>query len=161
MVDNAPPQKQKGFALFGGHDKAAPDPELKNLRHDFSSLSRRLRELEERTQNLRKKIQMADQNFMSQNKKNAQDLREDRAEISELKKFMNDLDNKLLLLIKELRMCARKEDVKELERYINIWEPINFVTRKEVEKIMHQHFEPLVEDLVKKALHKHLKDRKV
>ncbi|MFP4423599.1 MAG: hypothetical protein ACLFP2_00040 [Candidatus Woesearchaeota archaeon] len=157
----APPQKQKGFNLFGGHEKAGPDPELKSLRHDFSSLSRRLRELEERTQNLRKKIQMADQNFMSQNKKNIQGLRDSHAEINELKKFMNDLDNKLLLLIKELRMCARKEDVNELERYINIWEPINFVTRKEVEKILHQYFESMVEDVTKKTVEKILKDRKL
>ena len=32
--------------------------------------------------------------------------------------------------------CAKTEDVQVLDRYINLWEPANFVTRTEVEKIV-------------------------
>ena len=30
---------------------------------------------------------------------------------------------------------AKKEDVEVLQKYINLWEPVNFATRKEVEKL--------------------------
>ena len=140
MADNntQPPdagQKSSG-GLFGSHEKKGPDPEVMQIRNEFNSLSRRLREMEERTQNLRKKVQMTDQNLMSQNKKYRQELKVVNSELNELKHIMNDLDNKMILLIKELRMCARKEDVKVLQRYVDIWKPIEFVTRSEVEKIV-------------------------
>ena len=32
--------------------------------------------------------------------------------------------------------CAKKEHVKVLEKYINMWEPVNFVTKKDVEDIV-------------------------
>lgn len=33
-------------------------------------------------------------------------------------------------------MTATKEEVHTLNKYINLWEPVNFVTQNEVEKII-------------------------
>mgnify|MGYP006276268155 CR=1 FL=1 len=131
-------QQQGGLGgLFHGHKGPAIDPEeIRGLHHDMNSLSRRVRELEERSQNLRRKVQMTDNNLMSQNKKFRQELKTVNTDLNDMKNKMNDLDNKMLLLIKELRLCARNEEVKVLERYVNMWEPIRFVTRKEVERIV-------------------------
>lgn len=147
--------------IFGGHEKKGPDPEISALRHEMNSISRRTRELEERSQNMRKRIQMTDQNLMNQNKRFAQDIKVVTSELNELKHIMNDLDNKMLLLIKELRMCARKEDLNVLEKYINIWEPINFMTRREAEKIIAETVEDYVDKIIKQKMAKHIEDRKV
>ncbi len=136
--------------LFGGHEKKGPAPEVVSMRHDINSLSRRIRELEERAQNLRKKVQMTDYTQMNQNKRYQQEIKVINSEINDLRHIMNDLDNKMLLLIKELRMCAKKEDVKVLNKYIGMWEPINFVTRKEVENIVRDAIEELGDKLKKR-----------
>ena len=148
-------------SLFGTKEKKKIDPEVVALRHDFNSLSRRLRELEERSQNLRKKVQMTDQNFMNQNKRSMQELKTVHSEMRELKHFMNDLDNKMLLLIKELRLCARKEEVKVLDRYISIWEPINFMSRKEAERYIAGLLEDMIPVVVEKNLDRIFKKRKL
>jgi len=41
-------------------------------------------------------------------------------------------------IIKELDIFAKKEQLKVLEKYINLWNPLNFVTTKEVEKIIEE-----------------------
>ena len=45
------------------------------------------------------------------------------------------------LIIKELQSVARKEEVKVLEKYINLWNPIKFVTSNEVEQIVNDALE--------------------
>jgi predicted RNase H-like nuclease (RuvC/YqgF family) len=153
---NNPAQKSSGssFTLFKQKEKNEPDPEIIQLHHDFNSLSRRIREQEDRLQNLRKKSLMIDSTILSQNKKYKQELKLLTSEIDSLKHMMDNLDNKMLLLIKELRMAARKDDVKVLQRYINIWEPINFVTRNEVEKITKDITEDMINDFIRKYLMK-------
>jgi len=36
----------------------------------------------------------------------------------------------------EIKETAKLEDVKVLENYVNLWNPIQFVTRQEVEKLI-------------------------
>lgn len=143
------PQGNSLGGLFGQQKPTGPSPEeIGQLRHDINSLSRRLRELEERNQNLRRKVQMTDQSMINQNRKYRQELNIVNSDMNELKHMMSELDNKMLLLIKELRMCARQEDLKVVEKYVQFWEPIKFVTRKEIERMMGSAFDDAFAKLI-------------
>jgi hypothetical protein len=101
-------------------------------------ISRRLRIIEEQYTNIRRKIQVTDQNMLSYQKKNITEIKAVNLEINELRHLIDDMQNNILLVIKELRLCAKKEEVNVLQKYINLWEPVNFVTRNEVEKIIQE-----------------------
>ena len=103
---------------------------------DISSLSRRARINEERALELRKKVQMLEHNMLTNHKKLLNEVKFINDELSELKRGFNDIKEKIVGFARELGEGAKKEDLQVLERYINMWEPVNFVTRKEVEKIV-------------------------
>lgn len=105
---------------------------------EVNMVGRRLRVMEEQYNNLRRKIQVTDQNMLSYNKKNITEIRTVNMEMSELRRTIEDIQNNILLIIKELRLCAKKEEVNVLQKYINMWEPVNFVTRQEVERIVEE-----------------------
>ncbi len=124
--------KQKG--LF--HHSSQPDTVLVNFNNQINDVSRRLRILEERYTNIRRKGQVVEQNMLSENKKVNTEIKTVNSDISDLKRGIAELKSKMMLIVKELQLCAKKEDVQVLEKYINLWEPINFVTSNEVEKIV-------------------------
>ena len=39
-------------------------------------------------------------------------------------------------IVKELQITAKRSEVKVLEKYINFWNPANFVTQNEVESLV-------------------------
>ena len=113
-------------------DKPADDEVSKQLRE----LNKRVRILEERNTTLRKNLQVTEQNMLSENKKLTTDVRAFSTELDEVRKEMNDLKQHLHILDRQMQETAKSEEVKVLEKYINLWEPLNFVTRNEVEKVV-------------------------
>ena len=43
-----------------------------------------------------------------------------------------------LYLLKEIQQLARTEDVKVIERYLHLWDPLKFVTRDELEDLVRE-----------------------
>lgn len=106
------------------------------LTKQITMLSRKIRINEERSMNLRKKTQMIEHNILSNHKKVLTEMRFMNEEIADLKKEIIGLKTKLATFAHELSETAKKEDFSVLERYINLWEPVNFVTRNEVERVI-------------------------
>lgn len=125
----------QGGGMFGG-GKTQELPEKQDLNAELNSVSRKLRLLEDRYSNLHKKTTVSEQNLISYNKRQNNELKLVNQEMLELRRMIDSLDSKLLLIIKELKISAKKEEVELLKKYVNLWEPIKFVTRKEVETIV-------------------------
>lgn len=100
------------------------------------NLSRRLRVLEERYANQRKNMQVMEHNMLNDSKKIQNQTHTIQVDFDDLKKQIYELKQKFDLLAAELSDTAKREDVIVLEKYINLWEPVNFVTRNEVERIV-------------------------
>ncbi|MDO8740081.1 MAG: hypothetical protein Q7J54_00730 [Candidatus Woesearchaeota archaeon] len=115
--------------------KAAPSAPS-DMIMQLTGMSSRLRSLEESYINLRKKVQVSDQNMLSSNRKFADEIKAINADILDIKHEIADVKEKMLEVIKELRSSAKDEDVRVLEKYIELWQPLNFVTRNEVKKIV-------------------------
>lgn len=124
-----------GGAFFGKHEETQ-SLQMGDLSSQMNNLSRRLKMIEERTSNMRNTMQLTDANLLEFNKETNRNMKMIHAELLELKRDFNDLKEKTKLIVKELKDTAKNDDVKLLERYINLWEPVNFVTKKDVERIV-------------------------
>jgi len=128
-----PPQKRQGILGFGKQ----PEPvDLSGITNDINSLSRRLKLLEEGFTNLRRFLQVTEENIISRNKHNSAEFKTVNSDIMELRKELQETRDKLSLVIRELQTVARKDEVKVLEKYINLWNPIKFVSQNEIEGII-------------------------
>jgi len=131
-----PADPKKGFSMFKKKDNHELIDSVADLSALSNSLSRRTRVSEERIVNINRKIQLADQNSMGSFKKIHTELRSSSDELIEVKKELSKMKMTMDLIIKELKLSAKKEDVNVLQRYINMWDPVKFVSQNEVEKIV-------------------------
>ena len=138
-----PPKPPKKSGLFSGgikldfghKDAPIQARESPALSQEVNSIGRRLRLLEDRMQTMREKLQLMDQTVLENNKKSFTEIKVTNTEINELKQKLSEIENKITMVIKELRMSAKKEDVDVMLKYIELWQPQNFITRDQAEKI--------------------------
>ncbi len=128
------PPPKKGF--FGG-SKPAPMPvaETTGLTEQINGLAARIRVSEERFNELRKKLLFIEQNMLSNHKKAIGEIKESNSEIDELRHKLEEVQDRVITIIKELRLTARKSDMDVMKRYIELWDPVKFVTADFAEKI--------------------------
>ncbi len=103
---------------------------------ELRDFSRRLRLLEERFASQRKNIHVMEHNMLTEHKKLQQQMRNMQQDFDDLKKNIYEIKQQFDLIGSELRETAKREDVVVLEKYINLWEPLQFVTRAEVERLI-------------------------
>lgn len=134
-----PPKKQHESILKFGHSQQQPEmPDFSSVTTDVNTLSRRLRLLEEGFTNIRRFSQVSEENMIAKNKHFSAEIKTMSSDIIEIRKEMQEVRDKLMLVIRELQSVARKEEVKVLEKYINLWNPIKFVTQNEIEAIINE-----------------------
>ena len=105
---------------------------------DIGNLSRRLRLLEESFTNIRRALQVTEQNMLGKNKVFATEIRTLTSDIGDIKQEIAEIKEKIIEVVKELKESAKRDEVKVLEKYINFWNPVKFVTQNEVEDIVKQ-----------------------
>jgi hypothetical protein len=138
-------ETKKAGGLFGGGkpQKGPEGPSVVFLSQEITNLSTRLRVLEERSGNTKKKQEIVEQNMLSHRKKYAEEVDLLKEEIDEIRRQIKEIENRIIMIIKELRMSANKEDVTALKKYVELWEPVKFVTQNQVEKIVEEKIEEL------------------
>ena len=132
------PEEEKKHGFFGGKREDAPGQSIADLSMQISNLSRRLRILEERYTALRKKTQDTDQMVLGFSKEVSSEMKASHSELVDFRREFYDLRDKVKLIVKELKECAKADELKELERYLNLWEPMQFVTRNEVDRLVEE-----------------------
>ncbi len=129
----APPERK---GLFGGTKSApGPSPEVTGLTEQLNGLAARIRVSEERLNEFRKKMLFIEQNMLTNHKKVLNDLKISNEEIDELRHTLAEVEDRVITIIKELRLTARKTDIDVMRRYIELWDPVKFVTAEYAEKI--------------------------
>lgn len=148
---DAPKEEPKkhglGGSFFGKHETEISPISLIDISNQINNLSRRLRIMEERYTNLRRNTQLTDQNILRFNKDFQREISIASSDLSEMRRDFIDLRDKVRLIVRELVECAKTDDVKVLERYINMWDPIKFVTKEEVDKIVGDKIEEKLDEM--------------
>ncbi len=127
--------------------KEDPLKHINDLSNQLHNFSRRVRVIEEGLNNFRKKFQLSEQNLISNHKNVESEILIINSDIKEMKSEIKSVKSEIIMVIKELKLCAKTDEVKVLEKYINLWEPMNFVTHSELNKIVDE-----IKDILKAKL---------
>jgi len=130
-----PGMKKERKGLFGS-DKPQLQQDMSSFIEDVGNIGRRLRITEESFTNLRRQLQLTEKNMIDKNRLFSTEIRTIMSDVSETKKELNEVKEKIVELVKELKDSAKREDVKVLEKYINMWNPVKFVTQNEVDQMI-------------------------
>ena len=123
--------------LFGSKTPPAQDmPQAGHASDDVTMLAARLKISEERYGELRKKLLLIEQNMLSHHKKAMEEIKVLNSEITDINNKINMIEEKILLVIKELKLTAKREDIDVMKKYVELWNPMRFVTRETVENIV-------------------------
>ncbi len=118
----------------------AEDQQQATSEQDFLvDVGGRVRTLEGKYNLLRDRVLVVNQNMVTEYKKTLIELKALNNDVKEVKTDIFRLKEALKHLVKELEYFARKEDVKVLEKYINLWNPMHFMTEQEVVQLLSRH----------------------
>jgi len=105
----------------------------------IADVNARLRVLESRYSIMRERIFIINQNLIDHYRKLSQDIKSINSDIKEIKNNLFSIKETSKNLIKEMGFFAKKENLKVLEKYINMWNPLNYVTEEEVLELIKKH----------------------
>ena len=120
----------------GLFDKSSHYEPPTSAQNDMTILNTRLRVSEERYTDLRRKMQLMEQNILSNQKKTQSDFKSLQTDMIEMKRQLREMQDRLIMTIKELQLTARKEDVDVMKRYVEMWDPVRFATMDQIDKIV-------------------------
>lgn len=110
------------------------DSTIQRVFSDLTNITRRTRLVEERYMDLRKKVNLIEENSIAEDKEMRTQNKVMLDLLSEQRKVISEMKDKMNIMIKELQSCAKLNDLKILEKYISMWEPINYVTNDELDR---------------------------
>ncbi len=104
-------------------------------------LTNRLRVLESKQSLLGERLLVVNQNMIEEYKKLMKRIKSVDEEIKDIKNDVRNVKNILKHLAEEAKTFAKKDSLKVLEKYINLWNPLNFVTETDVQNIVRREIE--------------------
>lgn len=99
-------------------------------------MNSRLRLLEERTDQTRQMLKITDENLIRKTEKLKEISDELRASLEQLEKDVKEVKETIRYFAKELEGVASVNDLKVLEKYINMIDPTRFLTEKDVLRLV-------------------------
>ena len=136
-------QNQTGVS---SNSKPASSSVVSQMRTQLTDVSSRLKILEERYNTLRKTVQLTEQNAIDTEKNNFSELQLLSENVLSIKKVVHEVGEKLTVLEGELGNFVSRNEFKVLERYTGFWQPMDFVTRREVNVFLRKKFKELEEE---------------
>lgn len=109
---------------------------IQDISYFISDLNSRVRTLENKYELLAERVLIANQNMIESHKRLSSEFTKVNQELQDLKSTIITFKETMRKLVDEISEFASKQEVKILESYINMWNPLKFVTTEEVEKII-------------------------
>ena len=129
-----PPSPEEHVRKQGGEVEL-----FSRISKNVNNIAASLRILEERYTTLRSKTQVSEQSLIELEKEVTSDVKILSEDIVELKREIKDISDKLGLITAEIKNLVNKNEFKIMERYLDMWQPMNFVTRDELNKLLKEH----------------------
>ena len=107
-----------------------------DLQYIISDLNARMRTLESKYSNLGERLLIVNQNMIEEYKKIHQQIRLIDSDMKDIKHDLFQIKEALKNLVHEMQNFAKKDSIKVLEKYINMWNPLSFVTEEDVKRML-------------------------
>jgi len=130
------PNQIKETSNFPQKEDPWAKQEIDDTTKNIAEISSSIRILEDRYLNLRKKSQITDQNLIELQKEYFKEKKHINQDLTEIKIKLQDLIIELNIIRGELKDTVKEKDLKVINTYLDFWEPVQFVTRTEVEKLI-------------------------
>jgi hypothetical protein len=115
--------------------RQSPEAEIvTKISKNVNNVAANLKIMEERYSNLRNKSQVSEQNMIAFEKDLRNDLKFLSEDLLDLKRELNDIKDKLKMISAEMGNLVNKNDFQVIERYVDLWQPMSFVTRSELNR---------------------------
>lgn len=105
---------------------------------DLSKIYVWIRGVESKTYNLRRELDVLKNDNAKKYDKLSKEIKAINSDLIELKREKERLDGKMDRIISELKLTAGKDEVMTMKKYINLWNPLTFVTQRDVERLVEQ-----------------------
>jgi histidyl-tRNA synthetase len=92
--------------------------------------------LEGKVNNLLREVDVLKNDLMKKNVDLKKEVKNLTLDIMEIKHFQDKQNQKMDLIIKELKKTAGIEEVMTMKKYLEYWNPINFVTQKDLDRVL-------------------------
>lgn len=110
----------------------------KEITTNIEEIIRRLKILEERYSNIRKKIEFTEQTIIKDTKVIYDQLTLLENNITEINSEFSDITDKMNKMIEEINQTVKKSEFNVLAKYFEFWQPMEFLTRVEAEKLINE-----------------------
>jgi len=97
----------------------------------LSSLSTRITIIEENLNRLTERIDLIEQRIITRDKQLNIEMKTNLEEINEIKETISTINDNMSLIISDIKGTARKDETETIKKYLEMWEPMQFLTRKE------------------------------
>lgn len=157
MAEIAPPPPMQAS------NNPAPPPTAggeKGPTEQINALNSRIRMFEETLSEFRKRIIFIEQNIVAYHKKAIGDIKTLSNELLDEKKTIVMLEDRILTLIKEIKLLAKKEDVEVIKKYVELLNPMKYVTAERVEQLLKEMLEEQGQTPTKETEHEHETNQK-
>src|SRR3989344_3818108 len=95
-----------------------------------------VKSLESKVNNLLREVDVLKGDFISKSNSFKRDMKTFNEEVLELRHQQEKFMQKMDLVIKELQKTAGAGELASLQKYIDLWNPLNFVTQRDVQRII-------------------------
>ena len=110
-----------------------PNVQAPSYNEQFANLISRFRLIEDRQANVQRKLHLMEENMLSSTKEMRTELKVLHSELTELKRTIKGFEEFIEKVSTSLENLATREEVKLIERYVNLLDPTNFISRKQLE----------------------------
>jgi chromosome segregation ATPase len=117
-------------------EELALQKEEKDYSHSINVVNTRLTLLEDRYGTLRDQLKFSEKTLLDNRENMNKKVKILDEEMKDLNSELKELKDKVSSLQEEIKRAAKNEDVKVIDKYLELWEPLEFVTRAEVKKAL-------------------------
>jgi len=104
--------------------------------YDNSQIFVWVKGLEGKVNNLLREVDLIKNDFIKKANNLREEIKTGNDDLMELKKEQERLLQKMDIIIKELKRTAGKEEVMFLQKYLDLWSPLHFVTQQDLERMV-------------------------
>lgn len=113
-----------------------PDTEVNEISALLSEFNTKIVDIESKYEILRERMLISNESFLKTRDNINKEIRIIKEDIREIKSEIEKVKEMAQHMISETEGFARKEELRILERYIKLWEPLKFTKTEEVQRMI-------------------------
>jgi len=137
LIQNKTNHKQFG-STSGDKKKVTVDPEVIKLKNSIKNILGGIKSIEDKILRVDKKVQVIENNLLIIKKRLNIETKSLSSRIVDADKNIDIIKKNIVEIIGDLKNFARVEEVGTIRKYLELWEPLNFITRKELYEILNE-----------------------